>query len=73
MQIQIAPPGLADDLRDRLRYSGFIALVHPGGVVEAHDPRAASEREARMTISSALSAWQRENAPADANLVDILD
>lgn len=46
MHVRVLPPAVAKALRDTFRLQGLVSLVH--GVVEVDDPRAASDRDARL-------------------------
>ena len=73
MHIRVSPPAVAKALRDTFRSQGLLSLVHEPGVVEVHDPRAASDREARLAITSAIGKWKTLFPQGDARLVDYRD
>jgi len=49
---------------------GLVSLLDGQGLVEVHDPRAASDRDARLAITSAIGKWKTRFPQADAQLVD---
>jgi len=49
---------------------GLVSLFDGRGLVEVHDPRAASDRDARLAITSAIGKWKTHFPQADAQLVD---
>ncbi len=68
------PEHLLDDWGSSEFTSSFHqSLVHEPGVVEVHDPRAASDREARLAITSAIGKWKTLFPQGDARLVDYRD
>jgi len=73
MQVRVSPPAVAKALRDTFRLQGLVSLLERPGVVEVHDPRARSDREARLAITSAIGEWKRRFPQADAQLVDYRD
>ena len=58
MHVRVSPPALATALRDSFRLQGLVSLLDEHGVVEVHDPRAASARDARLAITSAIGKWK---------------
>ena len=75
MHVRVSPPAVATALRDTFRLQGLVSLLdEPGvGVVEVHDPRAASDRDARLAITSAIGKWKTRFPQADAQLIDYGD
>ena len=49
---------------------GLVSLLDEHCLVEVHDPRAASDRDARMGITSAIGKWKTRFPYADAQLID---
>ena len=68
-----SPPSVATALRDTFRLQGLLSLVDDHGMIEVHDPRAASDRDARLTITSAIRTWKARFPQAEAQLVDFRD
>jgi hypothetical protein len=58
MHVRVSPPAVATALRDSFRLQGLVSLLDEHGVVEVHDPRAASARDARLAITSAIGKWK---------------
>ena len=57
-------------LRATFRLQGLVSLLDEYGLVEVHDPRAASDRDARMAITSAIGKWKTRFPYGDAQLID---
>ena len=70
MRVRVSPPAVAPALRDTFRTQGLVSLLDGRGLVEVHDPRAASDRDARLAITSAIGKWKTHFPQADAQLVD---
>ena len=70
MHVRVSPPAVAPALRDTFRTQGLVSLLDEQGLVEVHDPRAASDRDARLAITSAIGKWKTRFPQADAQLVD---
>jgi len=68
--IRVSPPAVAKALRDTFRMQGFVSVVDGEGIVEARDPRAANDRDARVAVTSAIGKWKTRFPQADAQLVD---
>lgn len=73
MHVRVSPPAVAAALRDTFRLQGLVSLLGEPGVVEVHDPRAASDRDARLAITSAIGTWKTRFPQADAQLLDYSD
>jgi hypothetical protein len=73
MHVRVSPPAVATALRDTFRLQGLVSLLGEHGVVEVHDPRAASDRDARLAITSAIGTWKTRFPQADAQLIDYCD
>jgi hypothetical protein len=73
MHVRVSPPAVATALRDTFRLQGLVSLLDEHGVVEVHDPRAASDRDARLAITSAIGKWKTRFPQADAQLIDYGD
>jgi len=70
MHVRVSPPAVASALRDTFRMQGLISLLDERGLVEVHDPYAASDRDARQSITSAIGKWKTRFPYADAQLID---
>jgi hypothetical protein len=70
MHVRVSPPALAPALRATFRTQGLVSLLDEHGLVEVHDPRAVSDRDARMAITSAIGKWKTRFPYADAQLID---
>jgi hypothetical protein len=72
MHVRVSPPAVATALRDSFRLQGLVSLLDEHGVVEVHDPPAASARDA-LAITSAIGKWKARFPQADAQLIDYGD
>jgi hypothetical protein len=70
MRVRVSPPAVARALRHTFRTQGLVSLLDGQGLVEVHDPRAASDRDARLAITSAIGKWKTRFPQAEAQLVD---
>ena len=70
MHVRVSPPAVAPALRDSFRMQGLVSLLDEQGLVEVHAPRAASDRDARLAITSAIGKWKTRFPHADAQLTD---
>jgi hypothetical protein len=73
MHVSVSPPAVANALRDTFRLHGLVSLLDERGLVEVHDPRAASDRDARLAITAAIGNWKMHFRDADAQLIDFRD
>ncbi len=77
MHVRVSPPALATALRDSFRLQGLVSLLDEHGVVEVHDPRAASARDARLAITKGPRARVRRlidatgRVAATATLIEV--
>jgi hypothetical protein len=60
----------SNSLARHLPLAGLVSLLDEHGVVEVHDPRAASDRDARLATTSAIGKWKTRFPQADAQLID---
>jgi hypothetical protein len=58
MRVRVSPPAVATALRDTFRLQSLVGLVGENGVVEVHDPRAASDRDRTAGVTSAIGKWK---------------